>query len=102
MMMNVGVSVKLIDDQRSCKKGHTWNCSTYDCERNKACKIGEYLDVKNYSCKRRFFGKLVLASEDELLNVIETTVKDLSYAASVIDKKVSYEKIIALFTLFHQ
>ena len=28
-------------------------------ECHKACKIGEYLDIKNYSCKKCPFGKLV-------------------------------------------
>ena len=34
-----------------------------DCECNKACKIGEYLDIKNCSCKKRLFGKLELSCE---------------------------------------
>ena len=45
--------------------------------KNKACKINEYLDIKKYSCKKRLFGKLVLAC---LLN----------------DKKVTSEKINCL------
>ena len=48
-----------IDDWSSCKKGFMWNSSICDCECNKACKIGEYLDIKNCLCKKRFFGKLV-------------------------------------------
>ena len=30
-----------------------------DCEYNKACKIDEYLDIKNCSCEKRLIGKLV-------------------------------------------
>ena len=66
------------DDWSSCKKGYTENPSTYNCECDKACKIGEYLDIKNCSCKKRVFGKLVLACEDEILNTAEVRVKNLS------------------------
>ena len=38
-----------------------WNATAYDCECNKASKINEYLDIKNCSCKKLLFGKLVLA-----------------------------------------
>ena len=38
-----------------------------DCECNKVCKIDEYLDIKNCSCKKCLFDKLVLAREHEIL-----------------------------------
>ena len=44
-----------------CKFDYILKPSRCDCEYNKACKIGEYLDIKNCLCKKRFFGKLVLA-----------------------------------------
>ena len=59
------------------------NPSTCDCECNKACKIGEYLNIKNCPCKKRFFGKLVIACKDEILNTTET---------SFVDKKVACQK----------
>ena len=43
-----------------------------DCEYNKACKINEYLDIKNCLRKKRLFGKLVLACEDKILNTTES------------------------------
>ena len=60
-----------------------WNTSNCRCECNKACEMGEYLDIKNSSCEKRLFGKLVLACEDEILNANETSLDD---------KKVTYEK----------
>ena len=36
-----------------------WNYSMCDCECNKACKIDEYLDIKNCSSEKRLIGKLV-------------------------------------------
>ena len=41
---------------------------------NKACKIEQYLDIKNCSCKKHLFGKLVIACEDEILNTTETSL----------------------------
>ena len=53
-----------------------WDLSTCDCKCDKACKIGKYLDVKNCSCKKRLFGKLVLACEDEILNATDISLDD--------------------------
>ena len=48
-----------------------------DCECSKACnKTDEYLDTKNFSCKKCLVGKLVLEREDEILNTIETLFND--------------------------
>ena len=72
-MMNVGAS---ITNQSSCKDDYMLNLSTYDCDCNKACKIDEHLDIKNFSCKRHLFGKLVLACEDEKLYTSENSLDD--------------------------
>ena len=50
--------------------------STCDCDCNKASINDEYLDIENYSCKKRLLGKLVLVSEDEILNTTETSLDD--------------------------
>ena len=60
---------------------------TYDSECNKACNPDEHLVIKN--C---LIDKVVLACEDEILNITE---------ASIDDKKVTCKKVIAIFTLFH-
>ena len=52
-----------------------WNPSTCDCECDKTCKIGEYLDVNNNcTCKESIFDKLVLTCEDEVVNTSETAL----------------------------
>ena len=61
---------KELDDLGFCEKGYKWNPSTCDCEWNKACKIDEYLDIKNCSCKTCLIAKLVLKCEDEILHII--------------------------------
>ena len=53
-----------------------WNPSACDWECNKACKIDEYLDVKNCSCEKRLIGKFVLECEDEILNTTKTLLND--------------------------
>ena len=50
------------------------NPNACDSECNKACKIDEYLDIKDFSCEKRLFGKLVLACKDEILNTTEISL----------------------------
>ena len=52
------------------------------CECNKACKIDEYLDIKNCSCEKRLIDKLVLECEDEILSTTETLLNDNKVANS--------------------
>ena len=75
---------KELDDWSSCKDDYLRNSSACDSECNKAWKICAYLDIKNFSCKERLFGKLVLPCGDEILNLTEAT--------STFDKKVKYKK----------
>ena len=46
-----------------CNKGFIWNLSNCDCECDKACDVGEYLDYENCKCKK----KLV----DECAEIVE-------------------------------
>ena len=65
--------------------------SMCDCECNKACKIDEYLDIKNCLSKKRLFGKLALVCQNEIINTTESSFDN---------KQVEYEKLNVLFTLF--
>ena len=56
-----------------------WNPSASDGK----VKLMKYLDIKNCSCEKRLFGKLVTACEDQILNTTETSI---DY------KEVVYEK----------
>ena len=38
-------------------KGFIWNPSNWECECNKSCDVGEYLDYENFKC--RLIDKLV-------------------------------------------
>ena len=39
--------------------GFTWNPSNCECECDKSCDVGEYLDYKNCKCRKRIIDKLV-------------------------------------------
>ena len=42
-----------------CDKGYTWNTSNCECECDKSCDLGEYLDYENCKCRKRLVEKLV-------------------------------------------
>ena len=53
-----------------------WQLSSCGCKCNKTCKIDDYLDIKNCSCKKFLIGKLVLERADEILETTETSFDD--------------------------
>ena len=42
-----------------CYKGFNWNPSNCECEYDKSFDVGEYLDYKNCTCRKRLVDKLV-------------------------------------------
>ena len=60
----------------------------------KIITCGEYLNIKTCLCKKRLFGKLVLACRDEILNATETLINN--------KKETCEKKMIVLLTRFHQ
>ena len=44
-----------LDDWSSCNDGYMWIPSTCACERDKACKTGEYLDIKIVHAKNVYY-----------------------------------------------
>ena len=42
-----------------CDKGYIWNPINSECECDKSCDVGDYLDYKNYKCKKKLADKLV-------------------------------------------
>ena len=42
-----------------CDKGFIWDPSNCECEYDKSCDVGEYLDYKNCKCRNKFVDKLV-------------------------------------------
>ena len=46
-------------DKGTCDKGFIWNASNCECECDKSCDIGEYLNYKNCNCRKKIIDKLV-------------------------------------------
>ena len=42
-----------------CNKGYMWNPSTWACECDKYCEIGQYLDYKNCVCRKELIEDLI-------------------------------------------
>ena len=42
-----------------CDKEFIWNPSNCECECDKSCDVGEYLDFENFKCGKRTIDKLV-------------------------------------------
>ena len=50
---------KELTDKGVCEKGFIWNPSNCECECNKSCDIGEYLDYSNCKCRKKLVDKLI-------------------------------------------
>ena len=50
---------KELVDKGMCDKGFIWNPSNCECECDKSCDIGEYLDYKNCRCRKIIIDILV-------------------------------------------
>ena len=50
-----------------CDKGFIWNPSNCECECDKVCDVGEYLDYENYKCRKKLVAPLV----DECAETVE-------------------------------
>ena len=42
-----------------CDKGFIWNPSNCECECDKSCEVGKYLDYENCMCRKKLIDKLV-------------------------------------------
>ena len=46
-------------DKGVCDRGYVWNPSNCECECDKSCDVGEYLDYENCKCRKGLITKLV-------------------------------------------
>ena len=70
-----------------------WNPSNGECECNKSCRIGEYLDYKSCTCNKSIIDKLV----EECTNTIEEN-NDILVNSS--DNTIYFSLLIAFLVLF--
>ena len=57
----------------SCAKGCMWNPSTCECQCDKWCKQGQYLDHKNCVCKNKLIGRV---TEESTIVINETMINN--------------------------
>ena len=50
---------KELIDKGVCNKGFIWNPSNCECECNKSCDIGEYLDYSNSKHRKKLVNRLI-------------------------------------------
>ena len=70
-------------DKGVCNKGFIWNPSNCECECDKSCDIGEYLDYENCKFRKRLVDKLF---EECTENIKEVKLAKITWAE---DKTVS-------------
>ena len=65
-------------DKGVCDKGYAWNPSNCECECDKSCDVGEYLDYENCKCRKKLVDKLVERSSTEKCteNIDEVKIAD--------------------------
>ena len=66
--MQVQMQKQLID-KGVCDKGFIWNPSNCECECDKSCDVGEYLDYGNCKCSKKLVDKLVEESTETVEEV---------------------------------
>ena len=97
--INAGVNAKNwceckeLIDKDLCDKGFIWNPNNCECECDKLCDIGEYLDNENCKCRKRFVDKLV---EECTENVDKVKIAEITEYKC---KHSSCTLYIALFSL---
>ena len=66
---------KELIDKEVCDKGFVQNPSNCECECDKSCEIGKYLDYENCKCRKRLGDKLV---EQCTENVDDTKIAEIN------------------------
>ena len=91
---------KELIDKGMCDKGFIWNPSNCECECDKSCDIGEFLDYKSCSCRKRLIDKLVEECSkniDENEMLYNETLNDILLDAILLN---GYEKVCGSCTLY--
>ena len=61
-------------DTINCTKGYMRNPSTCECQCDKWCKLGQYLDHKNCVCKNELVGRLLLLKMHENIRLFDSNL----------------------------
>ena len=83
-------------DKGVCDKGFIWNSINCECECDKSCDVGEYLDYQNCKCRKMLVDKLV---EECTKNVKEVSLAGITLAENGNVCKSSCTLYIVLFSI---
>ena len=61
-------------DKGVCDKGYIWNPSNCECECDKSCDVGEYLDYENCKCRKKLVDKLAVECTEDIKEVTLTNI----------------------------
>ena len=67
---------KELIDRGVCDKGSIWNPNDCECECDKACGVGKYLDYEKCQCRKKLVNKLV----DECTETVEVKLAKIILA----------------------
>ena len=67
---------KELIDKGVCDKGSIWNPSNFECECDKSCDVGEYLNYENCKCRKKLVDKLV---EECTENIGEVKIAEIAF-----------------------
>ena len=97
IISNVGIMINVdaeLIDKGVWDKGYVWNPSNCECECDKTCDVGEYLDYENCKCRKRLIDKLV----EECNEIVEeTSLVKINSAKCKYNSCILY---IVLFSIF--
>ena len=86
-----------------CDKGF-WDPINCECKCDKSCDIGEYLEYKNCTCRKRIIDKLVEECseniyENETIDVIPLNTIPLNVYKNVYNSCMVYIKLFVIFLI---
>ena len=92
-------------DKGVCDKGFIWNTNNCECECDKSCDVGEYLDYSNCKCRKKLVDKLVqecikIIDETEMVSENEHKNKCRSYIPYIVLFSIIFTICIGTATYF--
>ena len=84
-------------DEGACDKGYVLNPSNCECECDKSCNIGEYLDYSSCKCRKKLIDPLV---EECTKNIDETKLVNITVENENNSRCTSYVIYKVLFFIF--
>ena len=75
-----------------CDKGFIWNPSNCECQCDKGCDVGKYIDYENCKCKKKLVDELIEECTENIeeTRLIETSAENEHKCSSCIVYKVLF------------